>query len=166
MNIHRWMKMCPIPLYSEAVRGNIWTAWEVFTTAVATVLALTLRHKLHLDSPSATAGRQRCGLWTNLPPYLTRVIPSDPAPGAGSVRITQDRWFLGSGSFVEPSFDPGSPRIAQDRPDRVGRIVRGIGPWGLPRLFHAPTRTTSSGCFVLHSEAIRDVKQTRGLPGY
>ena len=65
---------------------------------------------------------------TNLPPYLTRVIPSDPAPGAGSVRITQDRWFLGSGSFVEPSFDPGSPRITQDRPDRVGRIVRGIGP--------------------------------------
>ena len=28
------------------------------------------------------------------------------------------------------------------------------------RLFHAPTRTTSSGCLVLHSEAIRDVKQT------
>ena len=69
---------------------------------------------------------------TNLPPYLTRVIPSDPIPGAGSVRITQDRWFLGSGSFVEPSFDPGSPRITQDRPDRVGRIVRGIGPWRLP----------------------------------
>ena len=28
------------------------------------------------------------------------------------------------------------------------------------RLFHAPTRTTSSGFLVLHSEAIRDVKQT------
>ena len=28
------------------------------------------------------------------------------------------------------------------------------------RLFHAPTRTTFSGYFVLHSEAIRDVEQT------
>ena len=64
----------------------------------------------------------------NLPSDLTRVIPSITAPGAGSVRITQDRWFLGSGSFVEPSFDPGSSRITQHRPDRVGRIVRGIGP--------------------------------------
>ena len=28
------------------------------------------------------------------------------------------------------------------------------------KLFHAPTRTTSSGYFVLHSEAIKDVEQT------
>ena len=36
----------------------------------------------------------------------------------------------------------------------------GVGP----RLFHAPTRTTSSGCFMLISEAIRDVEQTRVGP--
>ena len=30
----------------------------------------------------------------------------------------------------------------------------------LTRLFHAPTRTTSSGFFMLISEAIRDVEQT------
>ena len=35
-------------------------------------------------------------------------------------------------------------------------------PWSI-RLFHAPTRTTSSGCFMLCSEAIRDVEQTTGL---
>ena len=28
------------------------------------------------------------------------------------------------------------------------------------RLFHGPTRATSAGCFVLGSEAIRDVEQT------
>ena len=82
---------------------------------------------------------------TNLPPYLTRVIPSDPTPGAGSVRITQDRWFLGSGSFVEPSFDPGSPRIAQDCPDRVGQIVRGIGPWCTPVPYVATWQVSCAG---------------------
>ena len=38
---------------------------------------------------------------------------------------------------------------------------------GSRRLFHAPTRTTSSGFFMLHSKAIRDVEQTKapGVPG-
>ena len=31
------------------------------------------------------------------------------------------------------------------------------------RLFHAPTRTTSSGCLMLISEAIRDMEQTESV---
>ena len=43
----------------------------------------------------------------------------------------------------------------------VCKHITGTPSQILDRLFHAPTRTTSSGCFMLHSEAIGDVEQTR-----
>ena len=54
--------------------------------------------------------------------------PSDPEWPCFWLGVTQDQPSDGSGSIMETTFYSGSVGITQNRSDRVGRIVRGIGP--------------------------------------